>query len=164
MPIRTLIPWKPHPESDSAELERFQAAARRWLGTPYVAGQCAIGAGVDCLRFVAALACETEGREMVETDQLPQDTAFHRPDKARQAIRALMENFPTWQRVKVPNCLYPGDLVVVGPHGIPAHGMMVNTQPNTLIHAGRREVCLAPASFSGDFGFNSLYRRTFDAA
>jgi NlpC/P60 family putative phage cell wall peptidase len=42
----------------SADLTRqdLVAAARRWLGTPYQTQQCCLGAGVDCLRLLEAVA------------------------------------------------------------------------------------------------------------
>jgi hypothetical protein len=152
------ILWKAHPTPLSLEQIRLREAIDIWEGTPYSPGQCLAGVGVDCLRFVAAVASYMEGREIPPIRSLPQDTAFHQPEEARKAIRQLMSNFPRWSRVRKVDALYPGDLLVVGPNGIPAHGMVVSSKKNQLIHASPQGVVPAAAQFDNSRRFCALYR------
>lgn len=119
----------------SAILSKISDFYSRWIHTPYKAGQQVEGVAVDCIRLLAAFGCFLEDREQIEVTRLPQDVAFHRPDTARAAIRKLMENFPKWQRLSAPVIIEPGDLLVVGPPGVPSHGMLAIHRRSSLIHA-----------------------------
>jgi len=155
------IPWVDPPRDDDQPIENLKRALTNWKGTPYMPGQCLPGVGVDCLRFVAAMGCAMEDREMIKTNQLPRDTAFHRPDLARKAIRQLMLQFPKWGRITVPMALHPGDLVVVGPKGIPSHGMIVGPWQPELFHASSIGVENSAWDLTGPRELNSVYRWIF---
>lgn len=144
MTLGIQIPWRPlMPQTFPHHVieARIDKICADWEGTPYRDGHMIPHVGVDCIRLCAAFGSEIERRElMVRPDRLPRDAAFHQRDTALAAIRALMSNFPLWRPVSEPQYLEPGDLIVVGPPGVPAHGMIVTARPNCLLHASKRAV------------------------
>ena len=91
-----------------------------WEGTPHRSRWQHKGKGVDCVRFVAAIASHLTGiYPKIKT--LPQDTAFHNKSAAMSGLRELLKLFPT-EPVR-GTVIQPGDLVIAGPAaGGPGHG------------------------------------------
>lgn len=116
-------------------LRNLWAACYAWEGTPYRDGQMAPKVGVDCIRLCSAIASTLSDKPLQEPERLPRDTAFHRPDTARVALRNLMRKFPEWDEVKFAAFVMPGDLIVAGTVEYPFHGLVVHPDKNLLIHA-----------------------------
>ena len=134
-------PWRPLRERGLGEdwSGYVTSALRRylesWLGTPYGVGQQQPGAGVDCVRFVAAVLDFLRDSRTPLT-LLPQDAAFH----DRAGATAAMLRFRRAFAPIVPSDgseLEPGDVLVTGPpHGGPGHAILVGPDPGTTWEAG----------------------------
>lgn len=107
-----------------------------WLGTPYMAGNAAKGAGVDCIRFVCSALDEMYGFQREKFERLPLDIALHRPATARAALRRILTIYEPHERVD-DGSLEPGDIVVVSPSDSagPSHAKIAGTSRNVLYHA-----------------------------
>lgn len=129
----TDLRWDPLVE-DPAWAARVEEVCERWEGTPYREGNQRCGAGVDCVRFVAAVADELRGTS-TPLPVLPADRAFHDPQGARAAMRTMIRALGAR---KVSNgLLRPGDgLVTAPPGGGPGHAMIAGGR-RYLYHAVR---------------------------
>jgi NlpC/P60 family putative phage cell wall peptidase len=85
-------------------MSRAVAAARRWLGTPYVHQASVRGAGADCLGLVRGIWREVAGDE-------PEVPPHYTPDWGEAAaVEVLWEAALRWLRpVAVPR---PGDVLL----------------------------------------------------
>lgn len=113
------------------------AAARGWLGTPYVHQASAKGAGTDCLGLVRGLWRELYGEE-------PEAPPPYTPDWIeRHGDERLMAAASRWMDARRDGALMPGDVVLfrVVPGGLAKH-MGVLTGDDRFIHAyAGRAVC-----------------------
>lgn len=132
------ITWRDLPEKDIPVL--YPVISRvldSWLGTPYAAGQHIKGIATDCVRFVAAVLDELNGRTPQDLTRLrlPSDLGMH---NRREAMRGLK----LFRRIFIPNArvrdrvVEPGDALIVGPPGGgPTHAKFAGTRRNTFYHA-----------------------------
>lgn len=108
------------PPQALAALER---ALARWVGTPYRVGQQCAGAGVDCVRFVAAVLDDVMGR-VTPIETLPQDAALHARASAIAAMHRIRRLYEPVALVE-DGTLEPGDLLVTAPPGGgPGHALI----------------------------------------
>lgn len=112
--------------------QRLQQAIERWEGTRYYEGMQRCRVGVDCVRFVCAIADEMAGTK-TPIAKLPNDKSLHDPEGARMAFLVLMRLFGA-RRIQDPGYLEPGDVIVCGPkEGGPGHAMIVGL--HSLYHS-----------------------------
>jgi len=106
-----------------------------------MAGQCAKGGGVDCVRFVAAVIDELHGEVRIPAIKLPQDVAFHAPATARAALRLFRKAYEPLRVVR-DGVVEPGDIAIVtlGKVAGPGHAVLIGAEPNTAWHATGDEV------------------------
>ena len=129
-------PWIPLTEGN---VEHVRLCLEPWVGTPYGAGQGVAGVATDCVRSLAGVGAALEGTPSRDITHLPPDTALHKPDEARAAMREIMSNFPLWERIRSPKDFQPGDMVVVGKKGCgPGHGIFVSHRERMFIEATPR--------------------------
>jgi cell wall-associated NlpC family hydrolase len=155
---RPRIVWRPIAPEPTAALAR---ALARWDGTPYVPGAQARGAGVDCVRFVAAVLDELR-RRVTPIETLPNDAALHAPGPARAAMLRLRRAYGPSALVH-DDSLEPGDVVVTGVEGGgPGHALIAGDRPNVLWESpgqGVRRVGLSALRRAGVVVF-AVYRPT----
>ncbi|GGD09099.1 NlpC/P60 family protein [Aquisalinus flavus] len=117
--------------------DQIVAAARTWLGTPYVHQASAKGAGTDCLGLVRGLWRELYGAE-------PEVPPPYTPDWIeRHGDERLIGAANRWMVARTDGALLPGDVVLfrIMPGG-PAKHMGVLTGDDRFIHAyAGRSVC-----------------------
>lgn len=120
-------------EVSARALERLRVELLAWEDTPYRRGQQCKGAGVDCVRFVAAVLDELAGtRTAIEA--LPDDQSFHDRDGAVRAMLRFSHLFGM-RPVSVLEA-QPGDVLITAPPGGgPGHALIVGAHP-TLWEAG----------------------------
>ena len=88
--------------------------AEKWKGTPFKAGQCSMGHGVDCLRLVHSLHVEAGGlKGPITLPKVPMDATIHSPrvillPKLLGEIKGLVGKFLP---VPVNGSLICGDLI-----------------------------------------------------
>jgi cell wall-associated NlpC family hydrolase len=136
------IAWRPVTGPSELGARAFEArldtALRAWEGTPYMAGQQKESAGVDCVRFVAAVMDDLLRRPRTPIATLPADAALHDRDGAIAAMKRLRLAFMPNRFLEDGELLEPGDIVVTGPSaGGPGHAMIVGARRSTLWHATR---------------------------
>lgn len=113
--------WRPTSPAASAALARELAL---WSGTPYAEGQRAVGAGVDCIRFVGAVLDAVRGRAPTPVRALRRGAAHHDQAAAHALMADLVEVFQPVAAVR-DGTLEPGDVVVLGFNGSgPMHVMI----------------------------------------
>ena len=142
-------------------LAALTAEIESWEGTPYMAGQQAKGAGVDCVRFVTSILDFLVG---VKTDYstLPADASLHARDACIAGMLSIKRRYPCdtvfhSERMNAKRVVQPGDVVVVGaPQGGPGHAMIVGPRPNTLWHSAHPNVHMTGLSFI--VGEQKVYR------
>ena len=99
---------------------RLHKTLESWHNTPYVPYGQAEGAGVDCVRFVAAVGDALLGVDRHRVPRIHSDVALHQPTTARSSMRYLMARYdmrkvdPGVDGVYV---LEPADVLVYGPKG-----------------------------------------------
>jgi len=136
------LTWREMSLPDPARQRSTEALAQaiyKWTGTPYMAGQCLPGVGVDCVRLICAILNDLRGHEVIPISTVPPDAALHNRETAIAAMRSLLKAYnPT----KVENrMIEPGDILVVSySGGGPGHGMLVGPVKNTLYHSDGRGV------------------------
>lgn len=128
----------------SPENRRISAALRNWDGTPYhLFGQAAgRGGGVDCIRFLTAVADRVEGVPYRKLPRTMADAAMHAPALARGVMRQLIRMYDL--KVVTDGVLQPGDFLVAAPiGGGPGHGIFVglghlwhSTEANGVVRTG----------------------------
>jgi NlpC/P60 family putative phage cell wall peptidase len=126
-----------------SESERIIAAARRWIGTPYMHQAATLGAGCDCLGLLRGIWREIMGAEPETPQPYSPDwaEAGNREDLAAAARRHLSE-------IVVADA-GPGDVLLFRwREGLPAKHVAILSAPDRIIHAhdgaGVAEVWLAP--------------------
>ncbi len=110
---------------------RIVAAARSWLGTPYVHQASCKGAGCDCLGLIRGVWREVIGEE-------PEATPPYAPDwtatgGGEQLLKAAMRHL-----VRKPQGapIEPGDVLLFRYRAhLPARHAAIATGPDTMIHA-----------------------------
>lgn len=116
-------------------LGRLAAVLDRWRGTPYMHGQCYVGAGVDCVRFVVAVLDELFAVDGDPIPVLPGDTSWHDPAGARRVLRLVAKRYAYTRAGEI---VEPGDVAILDrPDGTPQHIVIVGPRPHTIWHADR---------------------------
>lgn len=127
-----------------ARLERILDS---WDGTPYAIGQQMKGAGVDCVRFVAAVLDELYGYKRLPVQDLPHDVALHQRETAIAAMRLIMKLYEPNEPV-LDEILEPGDILVMAPpKGGPGHAMIVGARENEIWHSTGKRVQMTGIGF-----------------
>lgn len=125
---------------DPAIEDRLKAEMSWWFLTPYMAGQQAVGIGVDCVQLVGALLDDLYHRtDTTHIPRLSPDAAIHNAREGFKTIRCLRRSFPS---DVVRDCVIePGDIVVTraapdptGPRR-PGHVLIAGPEPFTALHA-----------------------------
>lgn len=117
--------------------QRLSSAIDIWKGTPYHEGAQRPQAGVDCWRFVSAVADEMRCRAWTKLPRMIADVAMHNPERARAALRWAMREHELedigGSEVRA------GDCVIAGPKdGGPGHAMLAGPD-GFLWHVTQRE-------------------------
>lgn len=132
--------WVPLPKELAGQGARLEAILRSWDGTPYMRGQQRRGAGVDCVRFCAAVWDELMGVEPEPIQRLPHDAALNKPEVARAFMHSMLRRYAPCEPV-TDGRAQPGDVFVTGvATSGPGHVIIVGTRPNTIWQAGRLSV------------------------
>lgn len=128
--------------------DRLRTAIRIWEGTPYHEGAQVPRAGVDCWRFVSAVADDMRQRPRIKLPRIVADAAMHSPETARAAMRWALREHDCEDIGGVE--VRPGDVVVAGPHGGgPGHAMLAGPD-GFLWHVTQAQgVCATGLSFHG---------------
>jgi len=115
--------------------ERMLLELGAWIGTRYASGQRCRGVVADCVGFVFGAIDGLDGRPRAQAPSMPRDVAFHSPEDAERALRALRELYEPVRALGPEALLEPGDVLVVGPKfGGPGHAMLVGPEPRTIWH------------------------------
>ena len=133
--VRTLAPtWAPLGIGDAdvrRTLLEMENVLLAWLGTEYGSGQRCRGVAADCIGFACGALDDVDGRSRAKDPRVPADVCLHDPERARAAIRDLLEVYEPWEPVR--DLLQPFDLIVAGPAGGgPGHALLVGPRRNTL--------------------------------
>ncbi len=130
--IPPIVPltWHPGPP---ALRKRLQPVLRNWEHTPFMAGQCCPGVGVDCTHFVCAVVDELYGRSPRAVRRYKPGTGSQSIAEGARAIRELRGMFPASRAVR-NGTLQPADVVVLRYGRGPNHAAIVGFTPNTLWH------------------------------
>lgn len=138
--------------------ERLATILEKWRGTPYMAGQQCLGAGVDCVRFVAAVLDELYHRAPVPIATLPPDAALHSREGAIAGMKRIRELYMPNDAIE-DGSIEPGDVLVTGPrNGGPGHAMIVGPRPSELWHAAGDAVHMSGLGFAGETKVFRVYR------
>lgn len=130
------IEWEP---IDPDVMGRLEACLQRWSGTPYREMHQAARVGVDCVRFVCAVADQMSGKPPMAVDKVPSDRSLHDALGAMRAMRSLLRRYGA-RRVS-SSTVQPGDVVIVGPKdGGPGHAMILGTKPNQVWQSSKPAV------------------------
>lgn len=139
-----------------------EQACSAWDGTPYRHGQCAIGIGVDCIHFGAAVLDTLYG-SLYSKDlrSLPPDACVHNRHGVEVAMRSLLRAYPAVKRCS-DGSVEPGDLLVFAPvlqgaPAAPAH-LMVAGGHGRLWHATHPRVCFTGYLMSTQEALLAVYR------
>ncbi len=130
--IRPIIPleWNPGPAALRA---RLATVLKPWADTPFMAGQCCPGIGVDCTHFVCAVLDELYGRRPRPVRRWKAGTGISSVKAGARVLRAIRAMFPLARRV-VGSPLEPGDTVVLRYGRGPNHVALVGFASNTIWH------------------------------
>lgn len=120
-------------ETDAPSAEAIIAAARGWIGTPYVHQQSVKGAGCDCLGLLRGVWRELQGAE-------PEVVPAYSPDWAEAKGEETLRDALARHLVAIePSRIMPGDALLFRMrHNGPAkHCGILAEKPGrlTLIHA-----------------------------
>lgn len=154
--------WRPLPERAQ---NRLRDVLCSWEGTPYGIGQCAKGAGVDCVRFIVATLWEMDGKwapGAVDTLRtLPSDASLHARGSAVAGMKAIARALEPIGPVGKGLVVQPGDILVVGPEtGGPGHGIIVGPDASTLWEAGSRCVQKIGCGLPDGIELFAIWRKT----
>ncbi len=143
--IRSIEPldWAP---GTPAVRHAIDLVIKPWINTPFMAGQCCAGVGVDCTHFVCAVLDELYGT------MPPRPIRRWKPGTGQQSVRhgaevmrEIVQMFPAARRVSSP--LEPGDTVVLRYGRGPGHLAIIGPERNTIWHVPMgigAKVCEAP--------------------
>lgn len=121
-----MIPFFTTPE----RIERLQAAARSWLGTPFAPNSASKGHGVSCQKLVQHIYHEA-GWKNVETPEVPMAHAMF---SDRSYVLEFMEHCEDFATVSTPEV---GDLVGMR-IGRCVHHLGIVVRPDVIVHAWNR--------------------------
>lgn len=111
------------------------------METPYAAGQCCKGVGVDCVRFVnAGLAFRAGDPVPPELPRFAQDAAFHDPRVVSDLLKFWTKLYPC-DRVDVASSGKIGDVVVVASGEVNETHVCMDGGNGFLYHAIAPSVC-----------------------
>ena len=131
--IRPISPltWEAGSPEVRAALERV---IRPWENTPFMAGQCCKGVGVDCTHFVCAVIDELYGTTPPRPiRRWKPGIGFESLRRGAEVMREIVSLFPAARRIRA--ALEPGDTVVLQYGRGPGHLALVGPERNTLWHA-----------------------------
>ncbi len=124
--------WQP---GDPQLAARLRVILESWRDTPWVAGQCCKGVGVDCVRFVAAVLDELCGTSHARTlPRLPQDLGVHDAFGAAEAAVSMVRKYPH-EDVRRDGIVRPADVIAVTLHIGLTHTLIVGPDPSVAWHA-----------------------------
>lgn len=113
----------------------LHAELEAWNGTPYELFAQKKQVGVDCVRFCTAIL---DARLGITTpiDKVPPDAAFHRPGKARKAMRTLIRLY-NGRKLDPRESAQAGDLLIVKKerNSGPGHAIMTGPRRMVFYHA-----------------------------
>ena len=110
---------------------RLDSVLHVWKGTPYHENVQTPQAGVDCVRFVCAVADTMSHRDPLPIPRVPADQSFHCRESSMAALRLLMRRYGA-RRVE-DGTLEPGDALITGPlNGGPGHVILAGTKPTEM--------------------------------
>jgi hypothetical protein len=140
-----MTPYFDNPEA----VARLDAAAARWIGTPFVSNSCSVGHGV-CCHLLAAAVLEEAGA--IPARQYPTGSA-RGAWNARSAIMEqwVDENMTPALRRCAPDTVMPGDLIGYRV-GAFVHHLGVALSGARVLHAVRPEagiLSLSDATWGG---------------
>ena len=116
-------------------MERLERELQRWHGTPYHETSCCVGGGVNCVRFVCAVADVMFRRDPMPPPHVPADRSLHDPEGARSSLRFLMKHYGAQSVGR--SYVEPGDILATGPlGGGPGHAIIIGTVPNRMWQTG----------------------------
>ena len=136
--------WSP---GDPRVQQRVRRVLAAWEGTPYAMGQGTRRVATDCVGFVCGALSDLY-RRRIPREHIAEDAALHRPEISKQAMRTMLEQFPSRrilaasERIEVE----PGDVVVVGQNA-PEHALIVGASAGLwecLRRGGVRRTGLTP--------------------
>lgn len=129
--------WQPLDSTDA--MARLEREFLRWEGTPYKENCQRPGAGVDCVRFVCAIADAMTCRDPLDIPSIPSDKSLHDQAGAHAALRFLMRRYNA--KMIDHEGIEPGDVLVTGPKdGGPGHAILVGNRPNQMWQSTRPHV------------------------
>jgi cell wall-associated NlpC family hydrolase len=150
------LAWRP------LTLPALERVLLSWEGTPYMVGQQAKGAGVDCVRFVAGVLDELRGRA-TPVATLPNDAALHNRAGAVAAMRRILELQRPWVPVE-DGTVEPGDVLVWAPRGGgPGHATIAGGERFVLWESsvsGVRRTAIGAMLVHGAWAFSGAFRPT----
>ena len=139
---------------DPSAEEKLNLILERWRGTPYSEGAWAPSVGVNCVRFVCAIADHMFGRPRLPIAHVPADQALHAPVSARAAMRFLMRRYDA--RTVKDGCLEPGDVLATGPAGGgPGHAIIAGIRPTQMWQSTAPSVW--PVAYGPQIGAEEFY-------
>lgn len=150
------------PESQAISIAaRIHSVLSSWLKTPYSESGSKKGAGINCVRWVCAVADELYGYSRGPLENLPVDRCLHDPHGARNVMRSIRRRYMPLSNLAPDDALEPGDILVVGPaKGGPGHAMMVGGIEGHVWHCirdtGVVQTCMP--EFSGKQKLFRVYR------
>lgn len=112
-----------------------------WLETPYIPGQCCLGVGVDCVRYVNACLAFMHGLDEIPTlPRFAQDAAFHNPKIVGELLRFWSELFPC-REVEATDEVQLGDVLVVASGEVNETHVCIEGANGYIYHAIAPAVC-----------------------
>lgn len=124
-------------------LEQFEAELQSWHRTPYKDTMMRKGVGVDCIRFVVAMADFIHGwntSSLPKIPLLPKQTALHSKLLAWDVVRWMEQRYPhktKWSqgRNKDKPDVSPGDIICIKNEVHPGHVLIAGTRKNVFWHS-----------------------------
>ena len=95
---------------DVNRLEQFIAD---WKDTPYLAGQCERGVGVDCLRYIDAALQYSTAQVLAPLPREAQDVALHNPEVVKRVARLMAGRFNMETKARLDPPYRPGEVLCV---------------------------------------------------
>lgn len=125
------------PRSTSVERATLVAAARAWLGTPYMHQASLKGAGCDCLGLLRGIWRDVYGSE-------PEAAPIYTADWAEASGREHLYDAARRHLIEItPDCAADGDILLFRwRRDLPAKHVAILSAADTIIHA-HDGVCVA---------------------
>ncbi len=124
-------------------MQQFETELRGWERTPYKDTMMQRGVGVDCVRFVVAIADFIHGYDteaLPAVPELPPQASLHSETLAWKVVRWLQRRYPTktiWSCEKNANDIpdvTPGCILCVKNQVHPGHALIAGPRKNVLWH------------------------------